>query len=255
MGRPAPCAPRPVRPRRAPLPPHLDGVSDRRSLSTANRFWRFESDNHRTGAWIGHSPLLGPVPGANPCARSLGQAPPCPVERRIRAMLFAVERMSQTSRPAAIADRLAAHPGVVISDARAARRWTVRNLADRSGLAPSSLHASEHARPAGLQTYAAIASAWSLDIRLDLIDSRRRSSNARAEDPVHAAMGELIAGRLSGHAFSVAIDEPDQHFQFGGRADVLAWDVERRALLHVENRSRFRMCRTRSVATTAIGDT
>ena len=106
-------------------------------------------------------------------------------------------------------------------------------------MAPSSLHAIEHGRPATLQTYAAIAAALSLDLRLDLVDPRRRAASARAEDPVHAAMGELIAGRLNGYGRPVAIDEPYQHFQFSGRADVMSWDLERRALIHVENRTRF----------------
>jgi hypothetical protein len=35
------------------------------------------------------------------------------------------------------------------------------------------------------------------------------------------------------------MDEPYQHYQFAGRADVVAWDRERRALLHIENRTRF----------------
>ncbi|MDP8903995.1 MAG: hypothetical protein M3N29_01535 [Chloroflexota bacterium] len=37
----------------------------------------------------------------------------------------------------------------------------------------------------------------------------------------------------------VGLDEPYQHYQFAGRADVVAWDVSRRALLHIENRTRF----------------
>jgi hypothetical protein len=41
------------------------------------------------------------------------------------------------------------------------------------------------------------------------------------------------------HGFTVAIDEPYQHYQFAGRADLLAWDLTSRALLHVENRTRF----------------
>ncbi|MEP7158833.1 MAG: hypothetical protein ABI797_05360, partial [Chloroflexota bacterium] len=34
-------------------------------------------------------------------------------------------------------------------------------------------------------------------------------------------------------------DEPYQHYQFAGRADVVAWDLETLALLHIENRTRF----------------
>lgn len=52
-------------------------------------------------------------------------------------------------------------------------------------------------------------------------------------------MGELEAGHFRSHGFSVAIDEPYQHYQFAGRADLVAWDLERRALLHIENRTRF----------------
>ena len=52
-------------------------------------------------------------------------------------------------------------------------------------------------------------------------------------------MGEMVASRLASHGFTIAIDEPYQHYQFAGRADLLAWDLDRRALLHVENRTRF----------------
>jgi hypothetical protein len=101
------------------------------------------------------------------------------------------------------------------------------------------VHAVEHGRPASLETYAAIALALGLEPRLDLIDPRKRATAARAEDPVHSAMGELGADRLAGHGFGIAIDEPYQHYQFAGRADLLAWDLASRSLLHVENRTRF----------------
>ena len=52
-------------------------------------------------------------------------------------------------------------------------------------------------------------------------------------------MGELEARHLRDLDFGVGIDEPYQHYQFAGRADVTAWDRERRALLHIENRTRF----------------
>jgi hypothetical protein len=103
----------------------------------------------------------------------------------------------------------------------------------------STIHAVEHGSPASLETYAAIAGALGLDPRLTLVDPRKRAASSRAEDPVHAAMGEFLAARLGGHRFTIAIDEPYQHFQFAGRADLLAWDRERRALLHLENRTRF----------------
>jgi transcriptional regulator with XRE-family HTH domain len=128
---------------------------------------------------------------------------------------------------------------MTIADERRRRRWTLRDLATRSDLAVSALHAIEHGRPAGLRTYAAIALALGLEPRMDLVDPRKRAATARAEDPVHAAMGEAIAARLSGHGYEIAVDEPFQHYQFAGRADILAWDRESRCLLHVENRTRF----------------
>jgi transcriptional regulator with XRE-family HTH domain len=135
--------------------------------------------------------------------------------------------------------RVAGHLGLTIADERRRRRWTLRDLASRSGLAVSAIHAIERGRSAGLRTYAAIALALQLDPRFDLADPRKRSTTVRAEDPVHAAMGEAFAARLSAHGLEVALDEPFQHYQFAGRADVLAWDRERRSLLHVENRTRF----------------
>ncbi|HEY8870251.1 MAG TPA: hypothetical protein VIM30_12795 [Candidatus Limnocylindrales bacterium] len=52
-------------------------------------------------------------------------------------------------------------------------------------------------------------------------------------------MGELEVARLSAFKHEVRVDEPYQHFQFAGRADVVAIDRARRALLHIENRTRF----------------
>lgn len=52
-------------------------------------------------------------------------------------------------------------------------------------------------------------------------------------------MGELEARQLASLGHSIALDEPYQHFQFAGRADLLAWDLDARALLHIENKSRL----------------
>jgi hypothetical protein len=35
------------------------------------------------------------------------------------------------------------------------------------------------------------------------------------------------------------MDEPYQHYQFSGRADLVAWNLDAAALLHIENRTRF----------------
>ena len=52
-------------------------------------------------------------------------------------------------------------------------------------------------------------------------------------------MGEFEVRLLAAHGFHVAVDEPYQHYQFAGRADVVAWDLESLALLHLENRTAF----------------
>jgi transcriptional regulator with XRE-family HTH domain len=134
--------------------------------------------------------------------------------------------------------QLAGHLGLRVRDERVRRRWPLREVASRAGLSVSFVHAIEHGRPASLGAYAAVAAALGLEAAFELVDPRRRSGG-RAEDPVHAAMGEAIARRLASIGFEVAIDDPFQHYQFAGRADVLGWSLERRALLHVENRTRF----------------
>jgi hypothetical protein len=146
--------------------------------------------------------------------------------------------MSRQTAPELLTTQLAGHVGLTIADERRRRSWTLRELADSSGLAPSAIHAIGHGRPATLHSYAAIAIALGLTPRLDLIDPRKRANAMRAEDPVRAAMGEAIAARLANHGFEVAVDEPFQHYQFAGRADILAWDLSSRSLLHVENRTR-----------------
>jgi transcriptional regulator with XRE-family HTH domain len=138
-----------------------------------------------------------------------------------------------------IALRVAGHLGLTIADARRARGWALRDMGARTGLAISWIHDIEHGHPATLESYAALAAALGLDLRMDLVDPRARRVGARSEDPVHSAMGEVIAARMSRAGSDVALDEPYQHYQFAGRADVLAWDRDRRALLHVENRTRF----------------
>lgn len=92
-----------------------------------------------------------------------------------------------------------------------------------------------------LETYAALAGALDLRLEVDLTDPRlrNRAQAPRDRDFVHAAMGEFEAARFRGTGFTVAIDEPYQHYQLAGRADVLAWDLDLRALLHIENRTRF----------------
>jgi hypothetical protein len=61
----------------------------------------------------------------------------------------------------------------------------------------------------------------------------------RDADVIHAAMGDVQSSHFGGHGPELHLDEPFQHYQFAGRADLVAIDRARRALLHVENRTRF----------------
>ena len=72
---------------------------------------------------------------------------------------------------------------------------------------------------------------------LEFASGRARRPSDGGEDFVHAAMGEFEARALARPGVRVSIDEPYQHYQFAGRADVLAWDSEN--LLHIENRTQF----------------
>lgn len=102
------------------------------------------------------------------------------------------------------------------------------------------VHSAESGRPASLEMYARLGYALGLRLEVDFVDPRRpKGHRAREEDPVHSAMGELETARLRALGFEVAIDEPYQHYQFAGRADVVAWSSRDRALLHIENRTRF----------------
>jgi transcriptional regulator with XRE-family HTH domain len=157
--------------------------------------------------------------------------------------------MSPRRRPAPITPaaqatlrRMAVEAGQGIRDVRMRRHWTLRELAERSGVAPPTLHALETGDAGSLETYARAGSALGLRPSLAFEETRRRGPVAGrhrddAEDFVHAAMGESEARALARPGRTIAVDEPYQHFQFAGRADVLAWDREN--LLHIENRTRF----------------
>jgi transcriptional regulator with XRE-family HTH domain len=138
--------------------------------------------------------------------------------------------------------RMAVEAGQRVREERMRRRWTLRDLAERSGVAPPTLHALETGDVASIETYARAGAALGLRPSFAFDDARGRGPAARrgrneAEDFVHAAMGESEARALARPGRTIAIDEPYQHYQFAGRADVLAWDHEN--LLHIENRTRF----------------
>ena len=135
--------------------------------------------------------------------------------------------------------RIATELGSTIRAGRLRRRWSVRELAVRAAVHPSEVYRLEAGLVGSLGAYARVATALGLRLEVELVDPRRRTNAVRFEDVVHSAMGDVQAARFGGHGFTTAIDEPFQHFQFAGRADVLAWSLEHRALLHIENRTRF----------------
>lgn len=131
--------------------------------------------------------------------------------------------------------------GIGIGDARRARRWTVAELAGRAGVSRAVAYRIEAGASASPEAAVRLANALGLKLEFELIDSRRRAERRPmlAADPVHSAMGELEAAHLRRLGFQVGIDEPYQHYQFAGRADVAAWDTTSGAFLHLENRTRF----------------
>ena len=135
---------------------------------------------------------------------------------------------------------MAISAGQQIREARRRRKWSLAALAARSGMSDSHVAQIEAGDAASLESYARLFVALEREPQLISLDPRQRSASLRDEaDAVHAAMGDVEARRLIGVGLTVAIDEPYQHYQFAGRADVVAWDIEARALLHIENRTQF----------------
>jgi len=137
-------------------------------------------------------------------------------------------------------NRILASIGSAVRTERRRRALTLSQVAEMTGLDTSTVHYVESGRAARLETQVRIARALRLRFEVDVADPRKRDRGpARLEDPVHAAMGEAQAAHFRSLGLRVGLDEPYQHYQFAGRADVVAGSVERRALLHIENRTRF----------------
>jgi transcriptional regulator with XRE-family HTH domain len=139
---------------------------------------------------------------------------------------------------AALVQRLTVQLGSEIRGERVRRGWSLRRLGLAARLSVTAVHDAEAGHCASLDTYARLFHALGLRFEFDLTNRRTRAVPP-ASDLVHAAMGEVEAARLRALGFDVAIDEPYQHYQFAGRADVVAWSSSDRALLHIENRTRF----------------
>ena len=129
--------------------------------------------------------------------------------------------------------------GLALRQERLRRRLTLRQVAEKAGLAVSSVHAAEDGRPASLETYVRISTALRLRLEPAVVDPRARPGTSRDVDPVHAAMGEAEAAHFRRLGLAIAIDEPYQHYHFAGRADVLGWSSVDLDLLHFENETRM----------------
>jgi hypothetical protein len=130
--------------------------------------------------------------------------------------------------------------GLAIRDARLARRWPVRALAAKAETSLEVTYRVERGQPTSVEAMVRCAAALGMRIDVELTDPRRPNRPSRWVDPVHSAMGEFEASHLRRLGVSgMGIDEPYQHFQYAGRADFVAWDLDLPALLHIENRTRF----------------
>lgn len=166
------------------------------------------------------------------------------------AILFSDREMSPARHlqpalqpPRAALERIRAMVGVALYEERIRRRMTLRDVAERARVSVSVVHDVEQGRSASLDSWLRIGGAFGARFDVSVTDPRGRPLGPRMEsdgqDLVHAAMCDALARRLQRSGFDVALDEPYQHFQFAGRADVLAWDAAARHLLHVECRTRF----------------
>jgi DNA-binding XRE family transcriptional regulator len=128
----------------------------------------------------------------------------------------------------------------LVRDERARRRWTLRELADRARVSPAMIHAIEAGEPSSMSAVARIADAFGLTVDISFKDRLNRGARPFGQqDLVHGHLGEFEAAHLRPFGLHLSLDEPYQHYQFAGRADVLAWNVDDRALLHIENGTRF----------------
>src|SRR4051812_33282003 len=87
--------------------------------------------------------------------------------------------------------------GQAIRAERQRRGWSVARLATVAGVSRTTAYLVERGETGSLEVAIRLATALSLRLDLILTDPRRRDrSIVRAEDPVHAAMGEFEAAHL-----------------------------------------------------------
>jgi transcriptional regulator with XRE-family HTH domain len=145
----------------------------------------------------------------------------------------------RTVRPSSAAtrarvDAIHAAAGGEVRAARRRRRWSCDRLADEAGVSRTLVYLVERGEPTTLETYARLGAALGLRVELTFGDPRAKDRPARAQDPVHAAIVEMLAARYAAQGRIVAVDDPFQHYQFAGRADLAVVDPAGPDLLHHE---------------------
>lgn len=145
-------------------------------------------------------------------------------------------RTVEPATPAVLARTTAiqAAAGDRIRAVRRRRRWSVDRLARAAGISRSLVYLVERGEGTTIATYARIGTVLGMRVDLLLDDDRAPTRSERAVDPVHAAMVELLAARYAERGRWVGTDEPFQHFQFAGRADLAVIDPTGPDLLHHE---------------------
>jgi transcriptional regulator with XRE-family HTH domain len=156
-------------------------------------------------------------------------------------------------------ERLATLIGARIRDRRRHMGWSIREVATRAGVANTTVQKVETGARGSLEMYVRLAEVLDATLEVDLrtrptegsrpIDAADETGShltaptshagSGEGDLVHAVMGEQFIGLLAPHGFRCGVDEPWRQYQYAGRADVTAWDLLRRALLHAENRTGF----------------
>ena len=145
-------------------------------------------------------------------------------------------RALEPAAPAVLArvDAVFAAAGARVREIRLHRQWTTARLAQEAGISREMVYRVERGEPASIETLARLGAGLGLRLEMTFEDPRGKGRPARAQDPVHAAIVELLAARYAAHGRIVAVDEPFQHYQFAGRADLAVVDRAGPDLLHHE---------------------
>lgn len=150
-----------------------------------------------------------------------------------------VPQRPSTDGPIARVNQISVEVGAAVRDARRRRGWGMRELASRAAISTGMVQRVEAGERASLTVYARLAQTLSLEFGVQMTDTHRPTTRRQDSDLVHAAMGEVEASELAARGCAITLDEPWQHYHFAGRADVVAWDLERQALLHIENKGQL----------------